>query len=226
MELQKTSWQESWYENEVSERFFQELARLEKSHVKSGATTGEWVNQMLIEMGMLAQNLLQLEHGEANTAQIKLAYEKALRVSALGAHFAFGLNQAHTAKLRQSTLQTGYAPAQAMSQAVGRATQALERGNQMLKHLENGGGQVKEASADGGSQKPMSQAEIYHASSSTGSGTHSSPETTAQEGSPAKGGQPVREMINSLARRGVSVPEIEVITGQPKRVIEAVLAGY
>jgi len=182
MRLDKSGWQEAWHEQGLSERFFMEISRLDKTEAAGLSTGGQWLSQLVAEIGHLAQSMAPLEAADPGVSHLRLSYEKAVKVSALASLLAGALEQTQKNNLKQKAFSHGdFAPGSAFSAAVERASQAAG--------------------------SPRQEAE-----------------STREESAEEK--KPVREMIKSLSHRGVSIPEIEAITGQPRRIIEAVLAGF
>jgi hypothetical protein len=134
------------------------------------------LEQLVVELGQLAQNMMQLEQSDPHAPQMTMAFERSVKLSALATHLACALHQA-----RASSAKPGdaYDPARphTMAQAVEAATQQTQAG-----------------------------------AAAQGEHTHQS------------GNAPMRRTIHSLADRGVSISEIEIITGHPRPVIEAILA--
>ncbi|MDH4120184.1 MAG: hypothetical protein OEV94_00545 [Deltaproteobacteria bacterium] len=197
MDMKPARWQGEWYEEGLSEQFFQDMARLEKQGL--GGTPGQWLAQITAETGLLAQHLSPLMEGAADLHRMKLAHDKAVRLAALGAQLAGALAQAQRQAAKPQRRD-----------GVGSYPAALE------KVLEEAVAQARQDSSEAhGSQTP-----------SVGQSMAPSMGQTVNPPGAQPGAQPTREMIHSLSRRGLPVAEIEVITGQPKRVIQAVLAGY
>lgn len=238
MRLRTPPWKTAWYEEGLSERFAQEMTRIEKTVAREIETSAQWVEQLVIELGLLAQNMIQLEGETRRDSQIRLAFEKALKVSALAAHLMGALDQ-----------------------AVDRGPALLRySGNDPLDHPKPGNTGSPEAVAPAGATAatPAPQPAAPAHAAATQHPQLLRPSATAQIGikrqaareAPAApehppaasaplvsslidvsqpmitpSGNPMREMILSLSRRGLSRSEIEVITEQPRHVIEAVLAA-
>jgi hypothetical protein len=171
MKLPYVPWKQAWHDQEISEKFYQELAKLEKGVVPELESSARWMEQLVVELGQLAQNMIQLETTDPHAPQVRLAFDRAIKLAALAAHLAAALHQ----------VQAGRGEAQPSAPPAGLA-RAVEAAAAQAKGL-------------------------------------------APDGRPAAAGYaPMRRTIHSLAERGVSISEIEVITGHPRHVIEAILA--
>lgn len=177
MRLLTPPWKTAWYDDHLADVFFQEMARSEKNGINNLETSAQWMEQLMIEFGQLAQNMIQLEHAAPAATQIKQAMEKSLKLSVLAARL--------TASLDRTDPNRGHTPLPA--------------------HPE-----LRPPSAAVAAPAPP----IPAASQAAGT-----PATGRFPGSP-----PMRETILSLSRRGLSVAEIEVITGQHPATIEKALA--
>ena len=113
MKLKSPDWKKSWFENHISERFFQEVTRLEHGTVNRLETSAQWMEQMTIELGQLAQSMIQLESGGSSSPQVRQAFEKSLRLSALALHLMVTLDG------------VGRQPGFGESSPAGRDTQAV-----------------------------------------------------------------------------------------------------
>jgi hypothetical protein len=179
MKLLTPPWKTAWYDDQISERFFQEMSRMEKSTVRELQTSAQWMNQLVIEMGQLAQHFSQLEQPAPHNAQIRLAYERALKLTALSAHL--------TTTLDRADAERPHTP-------VGVQGQRLQQ---------------------------VAAREILRAEADHDSTAAAIQEQPADEPQPPA--MPLRQTVTGLSRRGLSVAEIEVITGQSRSQIEAVL---
>ena len=175
MKLTACPWKTAWHEEQVSDRFFQELAKMEKGLAKDLNTSAQWLEHLVIELGQLAQNMVQLESEDPHVPQLRMAYDRAIKLSALSVHLAVALHDA-----------------------------------------EDGLGQAK--GKDDANYHPSVASAVEAATHQAEAGGMSA----ATSGKPAP--SPMRQTILSLAKRGVPVPEIEVITGQPRNLIESVLS--
>lgn len=180
MKLLTPPWKTAWYDDLISDRFFQEMSRMENSMVKELENSTQWMNQLVIELGQLAQNMTQLEADGAHSSQIRLAFEKTLKISTLTAHLAAALDRAdpdrrHTPMVAQAT----------------QAATALREIPMSLPRTKSAGGEA--------AVQVAAEADLQPAVA------------------------PLRQTVNGLSRRGLSVAEIEVITGQSRSQIESVL---
>lgn len=180
MKLLTPPWKTAWYDDQISDRFFHEMGRTENGEVRDMDSSARWMNQIVIVVGQLAQNMDQLEKDAPHPAQIRLAFEKALKVSTLAAHLTAALDRAdpdrrHTPMAARSVQSVAAAPRE-----IAGAHAAPER-----------------AAPVAVPEKPMDETQPPVA--------------------------PLRQTVNGLSRRGLSVAEIEVITGQSRIQIESVL---
>jgi hypothetical protein len=248
MKLRTPAWKTAWYEDGLSERFAQEMTRIERTVVKEIETSAQWVEQLVIELGMLAQNMIHLEGESRRDSQIRLAFEKALKVSALAAHLMGALDQAvdrGPSLLRYSNEETAERPSSLGSPAEPQAApKSALAAPAPAPHGPAAALPAAAAPANGfnGQQpslmRPNAVAQIgikRQAAQREAPPTPGRPPATAtpfmsplmdmSQPMIAPSGNPMREMIISLSRRGLSRSEIEVITEQPRHVIEAVLAA-
>ena len=250
MKLHTPSWKSAWYEDGLSERFAQEMSRLEKTVIKDIETSAQWVEQLVIELGMLAQNMIHLEGESRRDSQIRLAFEKALKLSALSAHLMGALDHAvdrGPALLRYSNevpedrpssaggAPDAFAPAAAPSTAATMAAlPAAPAGSAAPEAPASPGASTAQPPA-GLRSNAVAQVGIRRqAVPREAPPAAPRPATTTPMVSSLMdisqpmvqpSGNPMREMIPSLSRRGLSRSEIEVITEQPRHVIEAVLTA-
>ena len=94
MKVMLPDWKSAWFENHISDRFFQEMAKIDKGIGMGLDTTGQWMGQIMSETGNLAQALMTLEADEPQDSHIRLAAEKALRIAALSLHLMTVLDSA------------------------------------------------------------------------------------------------------------------------------------
>lgn len=177
MKLPHCPWKQAWHDDQVSEKFFQELAKLEKGQVKELDSSARWMEQIVVELGQLAQNMIQLEQADPHAPQMTLAFERSVKLSALATHLAGALHHARASATKPTESRDSVRP-HSMAQAIEAAAHQTQSGGM-----------------PGADPAP-------HLASSA----------------------PMRRTILSLADRGVSISEIEVITGNPRHVIEAILA--
>jgi len=176
MKLPHCPWKQAWHDDQVSEKFIQELAKLEKTQVKELDSSARWMEQLVVELGQLAQNMIQLEQDNPHAPQMTLAFDRSVKLAALATHLAGALHQARASAAKPGEAWDASRP-HTMAQAVEAAAHQTQAGN-----------------------------------------------FPAQDHAHLSGNAPMRRTIHSLADRGVSISEIEVITGHPRHVIEAILA--
>lgn len=257
MKLHTPPWKTAWYEEGLSERFAQEMTRIERTVAKDIETSAQWVEQLVIELGMLAQNMIHLEGESRRDSQIRLAYEKALKISALAAHLMGALDQAvdrgHSL-LRYSAED----PIEGNAPVTGLGDAAFPPPGPAVPHIaQPAAGPVASAPAAAPANPATQQhAQMLRSNAAAQVGIQrqaerkeppAPPPPPRKAASPAmemqapfmspliemsgpisagnSNGNPMREMILSLSRRGLSRSEIEVITEQPRHVIEAVLSA-
>ena len=83
MKLEIQDWKSAWFDAKINDRFFQEMSRVEKGMVKDLDTSACWMEQVMIEVGQLAQSMIRLEKADTPEPQIRQAMEKSLRLAAL-----------------------------------------------------------------------------------------------------------------------------------------------
>lgn len=179
MKLLITPWKTAWYDDQISEKFFQEMSRLEKGAARDLRKSSHWLGQLVIEVGQLAQNLMPLEEDHPSPSQIRFACERALKISALAAHL----------------------------------TAALDRADPEHSHTPVHAVEVKMASA--AQQGPVALRPREHTARLHPAEGEGTTVTVA----------PMRQTVESLSRRGLSVAEIEVITGHSSGMIESILGN-
>ncbi len=263
MKLTPPVWRTAWYEEGLSERFAQEMSRFEKSSLKELGTSAEWVEQLVIELGQLTQNMIHLEGELPRPHQLRLAFERALKLAALSAHLMAALDQAidrGPAVLRYSEpavepvspplVPPHLSPTPGARVGLGAAWPALEPatpGNGTLSHGVPRPPPAPQAQAPQASSaappahalraSPQAQVGVMRQAHADAYPSPAVAEPVAPANAPAlvnnlmeisqpmfeSSPSPMREMILALSRRGLSRAEIEVITEQPRHIIEAVL---
>lgn len=176
MRLLTPPWKTAWYDDGLADKFFQELSKTEIQATTQLETTAKWMEQMMIEFGQLAQNMIQLENSSPATAQIRMAYERAMKVSVLATHLASALDRADPD--RQHT-PVGHPPGKIGASVPIRSQQSISRSNTAVGANSNN---------DGSSGPP-------------------------------------KQTILNLSRKGLSITEIEMVTGESRGSIETVLAA-
>jgi hypothetical protein len=256
MKLKATDWKQPWFESHISERFFQEMARLEKGTTLGLQTSGEWAQQVMIDVGALAQTMMRLESDGVPEPQIRQAGEKALRLAALALHLVTALDGADREQLRSSTLVRtergewvggrpplplphsgeGAAPlapgsstsahtpapefaplAHAAALHPGVLRPGVLNSNALRPGMQQPTPPPGEADAPGGASPETDVGTAHPAAALVSS-------LLEVAGRPPMGGESrMRHTIVSLAQQGLSRAEIEMVTGEPRHVIEAVL---
>jgi hypothetical protein len=254
MKLKVQDWRQAWFESHISDRFFQEMSKVEKGAVQGLDMTAQWMEQIMIEVGLLAQAMIRLEHDGAPEPQIKLAYEKALRLAALSMHLITALDGADRAQLRSPSIVRNEptdwaaprsplppaavpavpalaapavataprAPASPAAAAAAPAQRALVQGPTAMRPPVPV--QVRE-------RKPAASRDAAPAAPPAAPAGESGPPDAPLFSSllqvsgrnVARSESQVRQTIVSLWQQGLSRAEIEVVTGEPRHVVEAVL---
>jgi hypothetical protein len=263
MKLKVTDWKHAWFESHISERFFLEMTKLEKGSVLGLETTAQWMEQIMIEVGLLAQAMIRLEQQGAPEPQIRTAYDKSIRVAALAMHLITALDGTDREQIRSASIVRGEhgewsapraapaaaaapaplpapppprqpaapqpappasAPAPAAPAASGATgagtdtaatTRLLNRGPLQRPPLnaprERTRAPQAEATEHTEPAAAPSEAPIF--SQLLQISGRAAPRSESQ----------VHQTIVSLAEQGLSRAEIEVVTGEPRHIVEAVL---
>ncbi|MCZ6558829.1 MAG: hypothetical protein O7A69_13810 [SAR324 cluster bacterium] len=182
MKLLSPPWKTAWYDDQISDRFFQEMSRTESGATKGMDNSAQWMNQLVIELGQLDQHMTQLESDQANASQVRLAFERSLKLATMAAHLAAALDRADPANHH-----TPVAPTAIMNHLLPR---------EMPRPIARSG---LAAAAEHAQEAPAASEETQFSV------------------------VPLRQTVTGLSRRGLSVAEIEVITGQSRTQIESVL---
>ncbi|MCH9045706.1 MAG: hypothetical protein IIA40_06320 [SAR324 cluster bacterium] len=269
VKLNVTDWKTAWFDAHIADRFFQEMAKVDKGALKNLATSAQWMEQIMIDVGQLAQAMIQLESDGAPEPQIRNACDKALRLSALTLqlmttlagvdrdHLRSGSSSysgspssdiSHVAPLHPAPPQTGplqdapppgpsiATPAEsAQHHAVG-AAQGLPPLWGQASHFPLPGSKPAETAEspeatgppDGSDTRSAEEADTGVAQAD--SSTHVAPPaltiSSLMQISGRKSIQSestIRETIRSLSQQGLSRAEIEMVTGEPRDIVEAVL---
>ena len=83
MKLKIQDWKSAWFDAHINDRFFQEMSRVEKGMVNDLNTSAHWMEQVMIDVGQLAQAMIRLEKADTPEPHIRQAMEKSLRLAAL-----------------------------------------------------------------------------------------------------------------------------------------------
>ena len=260
MKLPKTAWKNAWHDRKLSDQFFREWGKLDKSPAHELPSSGAWMSQIAIEVGQLAQSMIHLEEPAVHPAHLRLAQDMALKVAV------------HAAKLASSLTVAMAEQDDAFSSVVRKTAQAVEshgtaepavqrelgpspvthRGASHLPPLPG------EFASHGGAPATLhhviqQQAIQQHAMPEQAMPQHAMPQrampqpampqpaprqqgmvrpsaATAPAMTPAvdetpeyRRERPMEQTIVSLYGRGLSVEEIELVTGQPPQLIESIL---
>lgn len=269
MKLNVTDWKTAWFDAHIADRFFHEMAKVDKGALKNLATSAQWMEQIMIDVGQLAQAMIQLESDGAPEPQIRNACDKALRLSALTLQLMTTLAGVDRDHLRSgSSLYSGspssdfthVAPVHPSLPQTGPLQDAPPPGPSIATPAESAQhhavgpahglpplwGQASHFPLPG--SKPAETAESPEATEPPdGSDTRSAEEAdtgVAQADSSTQVAPPaltissllqisgrksiqsestMRETIRSLSQQGLSRAEIEMVTGEPRHIVEAVL---
>lgn len=92
MRLKIQDWKSAWFDTKINDRFFQEMSRVEKGMVKDLNTSAHWMEQLMVEVGQLAQAMIRLEKDDTPEPQIRQAMDKSLRLAALSLQLVITLD--------------------------------------------------------------------------------------------------------------------------------------
>ncbi len=273
MKLRIPDWKSAWFDNQISDRFFQEISKLEKGTVKSLDSSAQWMEQVMIEVGQLAQAMIRLESHDAPDPQIRQAFDKALRLSAISLHlmttldalarneFTSGITQGNRGPRSEEAPPDPLAvhPAPVMTAVSSMAPMSVTPPKSQEKPPAPRGkpppGDMPFPPAwtalhpQSGQRRPFPAAGKPGASSSSGVPSvdeSEDPFAFPDESQLEAGSQPtplissivqisgqtrqnpsrMRDTIQSLSMQGLSRAEIEVVTGEPRHIIEAVLEHH
>ena len=229
MKLATPDWKAGWLENRVSDRFFQEMARLDKSVVHHLGDTSRWCTQMAIELGNVAQPLQRLESGAPADGELKQAYERAIRLAALAAHLSVALHEAVTDPASGSRYPL-HAAAPELAPARDRAgptaqepvesAVAVERRPEPPPQQAASVSPLRMQQAKGAPSAPHVDTPVHAPTETDWESSDMELPSDFSEADPAS----MQHTIRSLSSRGLSRGEIEIVTGQPRSVITEVLS--
>ena len=261
MKLKVTDWKHAWFESHISDRFFQEMSKLDHGAIHGLETSAQWMEQIMIEVGLLAQAMIRLEQSGAPEPQIRQAYEKSMRLAALAMQLITALDGADREQLRSAALvrgeHGGAAPSQAAlpaplpafptppqlaAPAPAPAASAAGGNPALAGHPvgQAGGTSAAIAALTRGAQgvrppPPAPRAERKTAAVATESAAPA-PAPAVNSNAPVfssllqisgrnapRSESYVHQTILSLSEQGLSRAEIEMVTGEPRHIIEAVL---
>ncbi len=246
MKLKVPDWKQAWFENHISDRFFQEMGKLEKGTTKGLESTAQWTEQVMIDVGQLAQAMIRLESESAGEPQVRHAFDKALRLAALSLHLMTALSGMQRSDLRAGgpAAGSGYAPGPAAG-----PQPILPRPT--APPAADATPAVQGAPSAPGPQPPFLPPFLRPQPVSAPEPPAEAPAPTALPAQAAADGMPeapaqpdaplfsemlqvsgqasnrseshAHQTILSLSSQGLSRAEIEMVTGEPRHVIEAVL---
>ena len=256
MKLKTPDWKAAWFENHTSERFFQEMAKIEKGIGLTLESSSQWMSQVMSETGQLAQSMMNLESEDSPAPQIRQAAERALRLAAMATHLLTTLDHytRHETedKYRMPRPLAASAPSQppaapqpappqysAAMQPPPPVSPLARQGATSWLNMRPGtqGGSEKNAGLNTGgtsSEDPV-PAPVAPAAFPAAFGENPFAEATPEapllspflksnrEGRLVGEVSEIRRTILSLSKNGLSVAEIEAVTGQPRHIITAAL---
>lgn len=264
MKLKVPDWKSAWFDHHISDRFFQEMSRLEKGAVMNLETSAHWMEQLMIDMGQLAQAMIRLESRDTPDPQIRQAFDKALKLSALSLQLTTALDnlarthaQGWSSAVADTPDDTAWAQRQISNSAYPMAPPTEVRPTlpnvsssaqrQAAPGAELGIGSERNKgnalSRSGGSSptvdrvtslppvqhrieraRPIPPQNFEHefGDEEPSGGFLSSMVDVSGDGLSSAPSQ-MHQTIRSLSDQGLSRAEIEVVTGEPRHIIEAVL---
>ena len=239
MNLGTADWKTAWLEKGISDRFFQEMTRLERHRIPQLRTSGQWTAQLMADLGSLAGHALKLDQETVEDVDLQQGYNKAIALAALAAQCAMAFNMVmngqgalprHPLPRVQPPLPPNveHAPApetpgSTVSQAPGGSGMELPfRTPRPMAGINGAALKTVEAAGQELPQGPAGQTNAAADGEETPHPVSSVLANPANAESPVKHA-PMRHTILSLSRRGLSRGEIEVITGQSLEKIEQVL---
>ncbi|MDH5752293.1 MAG: hypothetical protein OEZ59_07730 [Deltaproteobacteria bacterium] len=93
MKVRTPDWKSAWFENHISDRFFQEMSKVDKGVALNMETVSQWMAQVMSDAGMLAQALAVLDEESPPANRIRMAADRALRLAAISMHLMTVLDQ-------------------------------------------------------------------------------------------------------------------------------------
>ena len=251
MMLYTQPWKKAWYDNGLDDRFFHDLQRTEKTATEQLLSPAQWQSRIMSETAQLAQHLTALEGTPPGNTQLKLAQERALKLAALAVHLAGGVGHALSGGAHSPNQHPEPPPATPKPITVSQSAESpiwpeaigglppaeAPPHRRQTDAPTNGTPKTDPATlaelppvdvlekdlTEGASfaQHMMQHTQVSRPVFKPGSaqGNPSVEATEAPEPLPP----PMRHTIHSLAEKGLSPHEIEVVTGQPSEVIQDVL---
>ena len=258
MKLRIPDWKSAWFENQISERFFQEVSRLEKGTVKSLDSSAQWMEQVMIEVGQLAQAMIRLESHDAPDPQIRQAFDKALRLSAISLHLMTTLDALARNEFSSGISSGTYKPHSEAMPPNPDSVPLPPPIKPMLPKVQDKLASPSAATPPGNMPFPPAWTALPAHSGQGGpspaSGTPGAPSGADSEdplpspddsemeersknaplissivqvsGLSQKNPSRMRDTIQSLSLQGLSRAEIEMVTGEPRHIVEAVLEHH
>jgi hypothetical protein len=249
MKLKVLDWKSAWFDNHISDRFFQEMSKLERGTVRTMDTTAHWMEQIMIEVGQLAQAMIRLESANAPEPQIHQAFEKALRLSALSLHLLTTLDGMDRERVRAShpfnhDLAAFLPPGNGSPAGTLPAPSAHPPGDTPARPPPPPAPPSRAPFLAGRPAIPIGKAPAASpaapAQAAPGEAPQAAPDPDGTSSASSltfsykplvevsgkrtqQSGSRMRETILSLSGQGLSRAEIEVVTGEPRHIIEAVL---
>lgn len=224
MKLPKTAWKNAWHDRKLSDQFFREWGKLDKSPVHELQSSGAWMSRIAIEVGQLAQSMIHLEEPAVHPAHLRLAQDMALKVAV------------HAAKLASALAVALAQEDDAFSSVVRKTAQAVDAHGEP-EHIAEREPSPSPVTHRGASHLPplpgnfAPQAAVpaqahrampYQAGAAAPAmAPAAAPE--ADETPEYRRERPMEQTIVSLYGRGLSVEEIELVTGQPAALIASIL---
>lgn len=252
MKLKIQNWKAAWFDAHINDRFFQEMSRIEKVMVKDLETSAQWMEQVMIEVGQLAQSMIRLENNETPEPQIRQAMEKSLRLAALSLQLVVTIDGLDREMLKSSQRQyaTPNLPKQAFEFTAAATASAVSSPRPLVPvppsfPSQTAGGIPGNGPLPGFLQRQMQTPAASRTDPGSKHGTMAPPipeeDATGNEDT-AKGSFPtlspfldfspdrseaatsrMHDTIASLSQQGLSRAEIEAVTGEPRHIIEAVI---
>ena len=227
MKLPKTAWKSAWHDRKLSDQFFREWGKLDKSPVHELQSSGAWMSQIAIEVGQLAQSMIHLEASAVHPAHLRLAQDMALKVAV------------HAAKLASALTVAVSEEDDAFSSVVRKTAQAVETHGEVERAAEREPN-PSPVTHRGASHLPPLPGNFASQGAAPAQAHHAAPRTAgtavpvmapaavaeAEEMPEYRRERPMEQTIVSLYGRGLSVEEIELVTGQPPSLIESILKAH
>ena len=250
MRLRTTDWKHAWFESHISDRFFQEMSKLERGAVQDLETSAQWMEQIMIEVGTLAQAMIRLEQNDTREPPLRVAYEKSLRLAALALHLITALDGADRGQLRAAGMArterpgADFTPPRAMPAAPLQPPQAPPMAEPVRPQPQVTAGAnpltprssvpwrppLASARAESRAEPPQSAPDRAETFDDPVPANAPAPNPGMFANLLQVSGRPqvrsesaAHQTIVALDQQGLSRAEIEAVTGEPRHIIEAVL---